>query len=118
MKNREEQMTRKLTRDGDRRSILTAMVAMTIGVAIAANPVSMAVAEEYPEKTINVVTHAGAGGGTDITTRMMMLRGRRVLKQDMVVVNKRGGSGSAALMYVNSQPSRCRRACSPPPCPA
>jgi tripartite-type tricarboxylate transporter receptor subunit TctC len=60
--------------------------------------------EEFPSKTINVVTHAGPGGGTDITTRMMMLRARRTLGQDMVVVNKRGGSGAAALMYVNSQP--------------
>lgn len=61
-------------------------------------------AEEYPSQTINVVTHAGPGGGTDITTRMMMLRGRREFGQDLVVVNKRGGSGSAALMYTNSQP--------------
>ena len=61
-------------------------------------------ADEFPEKTINVVTHAGAGGGTDITTRMMMLRGRRALGQDMVVVNKRGGSGAAALNYLHSQP--------------
>jgi len=60
--------------------------------------------DAFPNKTLNVVTHAGPGGGTDITTRMMMLRGRRVFKQDMVVVSKRGGSGSAALMYVNSQP--------------
>jgi tripartite-type tricarboxylate transporter receptor subunit TctC len=60
--------------------------------------------EKFPSKTINVVTHAGPGGGTDITTRMMMLRGRRVFKQDMVVVNKRGGSGSAALQYASKQP--------------
>ena len=46
-------------------------------------------AGDYPSKTIEVVTHAGAGGGTDVTTRMMMLRARRVLKQDMVIVNKK-----------------------------
>lgn len=60
--------------------------------------------DKFPSKTINVVTHAGPGGGTDITTRMMMLRGRRVFGQDMVVVNKRGGSGAASLQYVNQQP--------------
>ncbi|MEM9781134.1 MAG: tripartite tricarboxylate transporter substrate binding protein [Pseudomonadota bacterium] len=59
--------------------------------------------DAFPAETLNVVTHAGPGGGTDITTRMMMLRGRRVFKQDMVVVNKRGGSGAAALMYTNGQ---------------
>ncbi len=60
--------------------------------------------EKFPSKTIELVTHAGAGGGTDITTRMMMLRARRVLKTDMVVVNKRGGGGAAAHNYINSRP--------------
>ena len=50
-------------------------------------------ADEYPNKTIEVVTHAGNGGGTDVTTRMMMLRARRELGQDMVVVNKRAAVG-------------------------
>lgn len=56
-------------------------------------------AEDFPSKTIEVITHAGAGGGTDVTTRMMMLRSRRNLKQDMVVVNKNGGNGAAAMEY-------------------
>jgi tripartite-type tricarboxylate transporter receptor subunit TctC len=38
------------------------------------------------------VTHAGPGGGTDITTRMIMLRGHRMFDQDMVVVSRRGGA--------------------------
>ncbi len=63
-----------------------------------------AVAEEFPAKTFEVITHAGAGGGTDVTTRMMMLRTRRELKQDMVVVNKRGGNGAAAMQYFQTRP--------------
>ena len=47
---------------------------------------------------IEVITHAGAGGGTDVNSRMMMIRARRTLKQDMVVVNKRGG-GAAAMNF-------------------
>ena len=66
---------------------------------------AMAQAQDYPDKTIEVVTHAGAGGGTDVTTRMMMLRARRVLGQDMVVVNKRGGGGSAAMDYYLTVPA-------------
>ncbi|MCY4458828.1 MAG: tripartite tricarboxylate transporter substrate binding protein [Albidovulum sp.] len=62
-------------------------------------------ADEYPSKTIEVVTHAGAGGGTDVTTRMMMLRARRELGQDMVVVNKRGGGGSTAMDYYITLPA-------------
>ncbi|MEM6972677.1 MAG: tripartite tricarboxylate transporter substrate binding protein [Pseudomonadota bacterium] len=83
----------------DRRHFLAGSTAAAGALALP----SIAFAEEFPSQTINVVTHAGPGGGTDITTRMMMLRGRRVFGQDMVVVNKRGGSGAAALGYVNSQ---------------
>ena len=64
-----------------------------------------AMAEEYPNKTIEVVTHAGAGGGTDVTTRMMMLRARRELGQDMVVVNKKGGGGTVAMDYFLDVPA-------------
>lgn len=56
-------------------------------------------ADEYPSKTIEVITHAGNGGGTDVTTRMMMLRARRELGEDMVVVNKKGGGGTVAMDY-------------------
>lgn len=75
----------------------------TAGVMVGA-PSILRAQEAFPDDTLNVVTHAGPGGGTDITTRMMMLRGRRVFGQDMVVVNRRGGSGAAALMYVDSRP--------------
>lgn len=66
---------------------------------------SAALADEFPSKTIEVVTHAGAGGGTDVTTRMMMLRARRELGQDMVIVNKKGGGGAAALEYYKTVPA-------------
>lgn len=62
-------------------------------------------ADKFPSKTIEVVTHAGAGGGTDVTSRMMMLRSRRVLKTDMVVVNKRGGNGALSMNYFKSRPA-------------
>lgn len=68
-------------------------------------PVGITHANDYPSKTIEIVTHAGAGGGTDVTTRMMMLRARRELKQNMVVVNKRGGGGAAAMDYYLTLPN-------------
>ena len=67
--------------------------------------VGSAFADEYPSKTIEVVTHAGAGGGTDVTSRMMMLRARRELGQDMVVVNKKGGGGAVAMDYYLDVPA-------------
>lgn len=90
-------MTRHTRSRGLLRWALAAGVGFALGQAALAQ-------EEFPSETIKVVTHAGPGGGTDITTRMMMLRGRRAFDEDMTVVNKRGGSGAAALMYVDSQP--------------
>jgi tripartite-type tricarboxylate transporter receptor subunit TctC len=78
---------------------LTALISGA-GVAITGAAQSQ---DAFPSETINVVTHAGPGGGTDITTRMMMLRGRRAFDQDMVVVSKTGGAGAAALQYLKSQ---------------
>ena len=80
--------------------ILVASIAGLTAISTAS-----AQADEYPSKTIEVVTHAGAGGGTDVTTRMMMLRARRELGQDMVVVNKGGGGGATAMDYYITLPA-------------
>ena len=58
------------------------------------------------DKPIEVVIHSSYGGGTDVTARMMMIRSRRTLSQDMFVISKRGGSGaSSELCSVQA----CRR---------
>lgn len=66
---------------------------------------SGAVADDYPTRTIEVLTHAGPGGGTDVTARMMMLRARMELRTDMVVVNKRGWGGGTAMDHFLDQPA-------------
>ena len=73
-----------------------AAVALSSGAALAAG---------YPEKPIEVVTHAGAGGGTDVTTRMMIIQTNRAIGEEMVVVNKRGGGGAVAMNYVMERPA-------------
>ncbi len=75
-------------------------IALTAGLTA-----GQTLAEDFPSKTIEVVTHAGAGGGTDVNSRMMMLRARRTLKADMVVVNKRGGGGALAMNYFADRPA-------------
>ena len=70
----------------------TAVAAIAGVMAMTATP---AMSNDKP--AIEVITHAGAGGGTDVNARMMMIRTRRALKQDMVVVNKRGGGGAAGV---------------------
>ena len=62
-------------------------------------------ADTFPSQPIEVVIHAKYGGGTDTTARMMMIRARRELDQDMMVVSKRGGSGLKAQNYVMSRPA-------------
>ena len=79
---------------------------LTLTVGVSAMALTAIAADKFPSKTIEVITHAGAGGGTDVNSRMMMLRGRRVLKADMVVVNKRGGNGAAAMNYFKTPPGR------------
>lgn len=75
------------------------------GILVSASVIGTASAADFPSKTIEVVTHAGAGGGTDVTTRMMMLRARRELKADMVVVNKKGGGGAVAMNHYLTVPA-------------
>jgi len=60
--------------------------------------------EKFPSRPIEVVTHAGVGGGTDITARMMMVHAPGVFKNEFVVVNRVGGSGAAALQYMLEKP--------------
>ena len=91
-----------MTISSTRKSVLM-LTAITAGLGIVALTNGATQAAEKP--AIEVVTHAGAGGGTDVNSRMMMLRSRRTLKQDMVVVNKRGGGGAAAMNYFASRPA-------------
>lgn len=87
-----------------RKSRITQLVVGAFALAGAVTLSSPLVfAEDKP--AIEVVTHAGAGGGTDVNSRMMMLRSRRELGQDMVVVNKRGGGGAAAMNYFMTRPA-------------
>ena len=78
--------------------------ALALAFAAFATSGIVSAADEFPSETFEVITHSGAGGGTDVTTRMMMLRARRELEQDMVVVSKRGGEGAAAMAYFMTRP--------------
>ena len=61
--------------------------------------------EKFPSKPIEVVTHSGAGGGTDITARMMMVQAPGEFGQEFTVVNRTAGSGAQALQYMAGKPS-------------
>lgn len=90
----------KLARSALSRRAFGAGVAATAGLAA----VPLRAQEKFPSKPIEVVTHAGVGGGTDITARMMMVQAPGEFGTELLVVNKVGGSGAAALAYANSRP--------------
>ncbi|MDX9861057.1 MAG: tripartite tricarboxylate transporter substrate binding protein [Rhodospirillales bacterium] len=75
---------------------------MVLAAGLVAGPAQAQ--EKFPSKPINVVTHSGAGGGTDVSVRMMLLQARGELEQDLVVLSKIGGSGVVSINYVDSQP--------------
>jgi len=74
------------------------------GGAVAFSVLPARAQEKFPSKPIEVVTHAGVGGGTDITARMMMVHAPGVFKTEFVVVNRVGGSGAAAMQYMMEKP--------------
>ena len=76
-----------------------------VALACTVSLMSFSIWAQDDKPAIEVVTHAGAGGGTDVNSRMMMMRSRRTLAQDMVVVNKRGGGGAAAMNYFLTRPA-------------
>ena len=52
---------------------------------------------EYPEKPINLIVPYGAGGGTDLSARVLAASMEEILGQPVVVVNKAGAGGAVAL---------------------
>ncbi|WP_198375291.1 Bug family tripartite tricarboxylate transporter substrate binding protein [Neoroseomonas rubea] len=93
-------MTRTI--EARRRSLLAGGAAL--GAALL-GPRSARAQDAFPSRTIEVVTHAGVGGGTDITARMMMVQAPGVFRQEFTVVNRTAGSGAQALQYLASKPA-------------
>jgi putative tricarboxylic transport membrane protein len=60
--------------------------------------------EKFPNGTIDLLVHAGAGGGTDLTALAMIAGGRSELGWPMALVRKTGAGGAVAHQYAKSQP--------------
>lgn len=82
-------------------SVLSA--ALTSAVALAASPALAQ--DDFPSETIQLVTHSGVGGGTDVNARMLIKQVEAISDFDIEIVNKIGGAGMLALQYVNSRPA-------------
>ena len=66
---------------------------------------TVAAEDKYPSKQINWYIHSSAGGGTDIFSRTVALRLRRILKTNIVISTMSGGSGARMLNYLMEQPA-------------
>ncbi|MBU0462661.1 MAG: tripartite tricarboxylate transporter substrate binding protein [Proteobacteria bacterium] len=61
--------------------------------------------EGYPDRPIEVVVQYGAGGGSDIFVRNLMMPARGILKTAINITNMTGAAGVKASKYVLSQPA-------------
>ena len=73
------------------------MRCLAIAVAVAAATYAApAAAEDWPSKPIRIMVGFGAGGGTDVATRIVAEPLGEVLGQRIVVENKPGAGGTIA----------------------
>jgi tripartite-type tricarboxylate transporter receptor subunit TctC len=76
------------------RGVRAALAAfMLAGAALAGSP---AAAQEWPSRPIRILVGFGAGGGTDVTSRIIGDALSEVLGQPIVVENKPGAGGTIA----------------------
>lgn len=75
-----------------RRSVILSLLA-----AIALAALAPAHAEDYPTRTIKILTTSSAGGLSDIFTRVLADRLRARLNQTVIVENRPGGAGNIAI---------------------
>jgi putative tricarboxylic transport membrane protein len=90
------------------------LLAVTIAVAMAAFPLSAAAQDSekcnpdgWPHDTIELVSHASAGGGTDTTMRMWMDGAAEKIDEDITIVYKQGGGARAAQQYMATRGVDC-----------
>lgn len=81
-------------------TVVDRIVCIVFG-ALAVLVSSMAAAQPYPTRPIELVVHTSAGSGTDVIARTIsdIFRKENLLPQPFVVVNRVGGAGVIAYTY-------------------
>lgn len=79
-----------------KKTLSTMMTAMAVTVSAGA---AMA---EYPEKPITVIVPYGAGGDSDLTTRVWADAMEKLLGVPVIVINKAGGGGVVGTAFVSA----------------
>lgn len=73
---------------------------LSIATAVAVTLTSGAALAEYPEKPIKVIVPWGAGGDSDLTTRIWADAVEKELGVPVIVINKTGGGGVVGTSFV------------------
>src|SRR5262249_20424391 len=84
------------------------MMVWRIAVAafvLAGVQLSMAVAQDWPNKPVKVLVGFGAGGGNDVVTRIIADGRSEVVGQQLVVENRPGAGGTIAGGIVAKAPN-------------
>ena len=71
-----------------------------LGVAVSGG---IAVANDYPDKPIQLVVGYGVGGGTDMCFRALAQSASQTLGQSIVIENKPGAGSSLSIAYITRQ---------------
>jgi predicted outer membrane repeat protein len=79
--------------------VLTAHWLLTFSFAAASSS-----AEDYPQKPIKIIVGTGAGGITDVATRIYAQAVAEKIGQNIVIENRAGGGGAIAATAVTSAP--------------
>ena len=72
---------------------------IVLSLALAAQ-CTLAIAQPYPSRPIEIVVPVAAGGGTDVLARTLGAKAQDALKQPLVVVNRTGAGGNIGTMAV------------------
>lgn len=88
----------------NRRAFTRGMVCALLGSIATLSGVSVAQAQDYPARPVELVVTFAAGGGTDALARAMADASRRHLPQPIVVLNKPGAAGGIGLTDVANSP--------------
>lgn len=73
---------------------------LAFGLALFALPTTSVIAQAYPSRNVSIVVPFAAGGGVDITARMLADKLRTTLGGSVIVDNKAGGSGMIGAQAV------------------
>lgn len=83
----------------------TRLALCAIALAAASLPFAAAAQDAYPTKPITIVVPFSAGGGVDVTARLLAEKLRASLGQNVIVDNKAGGSGMIGATAVARAPA-------------